>query len=275
MTIKTGLIGSPLGRSLSPGLFRVISALLGEKFSYSRKEVRPAGLAKALEEIKRSGWRGFNVTLPLKERILPFLSRTDKAAGAIGAVNAVLVRDGKLYGFNTDAGALASALREAKAGVKGRTCVIWGAGGAARSAAWTLASLGASEISLLNRSAPRAQTLARHFAKLFPRVKFKTGKFQAPVPEKATVFVNATPLGMYGPLPKTMKAPDLRNGVYCDFAYARGATPFLKARPGKTINGLDLLIYQGLAGAALWTGRRMDARKLAELKERTKRLLYA
>lgn len=275
MTVKTGLIGSPLGRSLSPRLFRIFSALLGEKFSYARREVRPAGLGKALEEIKRSGWRGFNVTLPLKERILPFLSGTDKAAAGIGAANAVLVRDGRLEGFNTDAEALAGALREAKARVKGRACVIWGAGGAARAAAWTLASLGAAEIALLNRTVSRARTLARHFSKRFPLVKFTAGRFAAPVPEKATVFVNATPLGMYAPLPKAMKAPDLRNGVYCDFAYAPGETPFLKGRRGRTINGLDLLIYQGLAAAALWTGRRIEARKLARFKEKTKRLLYA
>ncbi len=273
--LKTGLLGSPLGKSLSPRIFRAFSGLPGEKFSYALKEVRPAGLGQALAEIKSAGWRGFNVTLPLKERIIPFLSKTEKPAAAIGAVNAVLIKDGELEGFNTDAVALARALKEAKAAVKGRTCVIWGAGGAARAAAWTLAAKGAAEILIHNRSYAGARALAAHFAKQFPRVKFRAGKFLAPAPARATVFVNATPLGMYRPLPKALKVPDLAAGLYCDFAYAAGGTPFLKGRPGKKIDGLDLLIYQALASAALWTGRRPGALNIFKLKERTKRLLYA
>jgi len=273
VAIKTGLIGSPLKSSLSPRLFNIFSGLLGEKFNYTLKEAGPPELGKAIEEIKKSGWRGFNVTLPLKERVFPFLEKAHKAAAGIAAVNAVLIRGGRLEGFNTDARALEYSLKENKARVGGGTCVIWGAGGAARAAAWTLAAGGAGEIHIYNRSYAKARALAAYFSKLFPRVRFKAGKFFSPVPEKAAVFVNATPLGMYAPLPKALKVPDLKTGLYCDFAYAPGGTPFLTGRPGKTITGLDLLIYQALASAALWTGRRLTAREIVKLKEKAKRLL--
>ncbi|MBI4802628.1 MAG: hypothetical protein HY796_08925 [Elusimicrobia bacterium] len=270
MAIKTGLIGKPLKRSLSPRLFNIFSGLLDEKFSYTLKEVGPPGLGKAIEEIKKSGWRGFNVTLPLKERVSPFLAKAHKDAEGIGAVNAVLIRDGALEGFNTDAKALEYSLKEVKAGVRGVTCVIWGAGGAAKAAAWTLAARGAGEIRIYNRSYAKARALASYFSKQFPRVRFKAGNFFSPVPAKAAVFINATPLGMYKPLPPALKVPDLKTGLYCDFAYAPGGTPFLKDRPGKTITGLDLLIYQALASAALWSGRRLSAGEIVKLKNKAR-----
>lgn len=270
---RIGLIGKPLKRSLSPALFGVLSGLLGEKFGYALKEVRPAGLRRALASIKRAGWRGFNVTLPLKERVIPFLDGLDREAAAIGAVNAVLIKGGRLHGFNTDARAFGLALDGARAAVKGKACVIWGAGGAARAAAWTLAARGAARILVLNRSAARARGLCAAFSGGFPRTTFAAGRFCARPPRRASVFVNATPLGMYGRLPKTLKVPRRASAVYCDFAYSREGSPFLAGKPGKKVEGLDLLIYQALASAALWTGRRSTARQFSALKEKTKRSL--
>ncbi len=106
MTIKAGLIGSPVKRSLSPRLFKLFSSRPGERYSYALLETRAAGLERALNAIKREGWAGFNVTLPMKEKILPFLDALSPEAEAIGAVNAVRIKNGKLKGCNTDAAAL-------------------------------------------------------------------------------------------------------------------------------------------------------------------------
>ena len=280
MTIKAGLIGSPLNHSLSPRLFKIFSARLGETFSYALLETRPPALGRTLDRIKTRGWNGFNVTLPLKETIIPFLDALSPGAAAIGAVNAVRIRNGRLEGYNTDAFAVKLALKEAGCRPRGRTCVIWGAGCAARAAAWVLAGGGAAAVAIRSRSAARGAGLAKHFARLFPRVSFSAGPF-AGVARGSTVFVNATPLGMYAPL-----APELLTGgppgsFYLDFAYnprpvaARaphrrlcpsGLTPFLEDRPGAVIPGLDLLIYQALKSAELYGGPRTGVREIVELK---------
>lgn len=275
MTIKAGLIGDPLKRSLSPRLFRLFSSVLGEKYSYSLLETRGNGLARALKKIKSGGWAGFNVTLPLKEKVLPLLGSLSPEAEAIKAVNAVRIKNGKLEGHNTDAAAVKLALREAGSRPRGRTCVIWGSGGAARAAAWALASAGAMAVDIHNRSFSRAAGLAKYFSGLFPRTKFTARKFTDIPREGAAIFVNATPLGMYEPLPSNLRFEGPPRSLYIDFAYGRGITPFLKGRTGKVVPGIDLLIYQALKSSELYGGRRIKAAEIVKLKDRVKQRIGA
>ncbi len=279
MTIKAGLIGSPLSHSLSPRLFKMFSSRLGEKFSYSLLETSEPGLRPALETIKARGWSGFNVTLPLKETVISFLDALSPGAAAIGAVNAVRIKNGRLEGYNTDAFAVKLALKEAGCLPRGRTCVIWGAGGAARAAAWILAAGGAAAVAIRSRSASRGTGLTKYFSRLFPRVSFKAGPF-AGAPRGSTVFVNATPLGMYSPLPPELRFEAPPGSFYLDFAYSvrpaqapnhgacssYGLTPFLEGRSGTVIPGIDLLIYQALKSAELYGARRMGTGRIVELK---------
>ena len=273
MTIKAGLIGCPLKRSLSPRLFDLFSSRPGDKYSYALLETRAAGLARTLENIKKNGWAGFNVTLPLKEKILPLLDILSPETKAIGAVNAVRIKKGKFEGRNTDAAAVKLALREAGFRPRGRTCVIWGAGGAARAAAWVLGASGAKAVIIHNRSSSRAAGLVKYFSALFPRTAFKARAFTAAPREGATLFVNATPLGMYKPLPGDMRFSGGPGSFYLDFAYSRGVTPFLKNRTGITISGLDLLIYQALKSSELFGGRRIRLCEIVKLKDRIKTVL--
>ena len=275
MTIKAGLIGSPLKRSLSPQLFKLLSSRPGERYSYTLLETRAAGLERALNTIKREGWAGFNVTLPLKEKILTSLDALSSEAEAIRAVNAVRLRNGKLKGDNTDAAALRLALKGAGCRPRGRTCVIWGAGGAARTAAWVLGSGGAGSVQIRNRTFSRAAALVKYFSGLFPRTKFSARKFTAAPAGTATVFVNATPLGMYAPLAACLKFSGPPGSFYLDLAYTLGTSPFLKDRDGTTIPGLDLLIYQALKSAELYSGRPIKAAKIVKLKDRLKTRLLS
>jgi len=284
VTIKAGLIGSPLKRSLSPRLFRLFSELSiaklnggvvdssgpGERYSYALLETRADGLERALNVIKREGWAGFNVTLPLKEKILTSLDALSPEAEAIGAVNAVRLQNGKLKGYNTDAAALRLALKDAGCRLRGRTCVIWGAGGAARTAAWILGSGGAGSVHIHNRTVSRAAALVKYFFGMFPRTEFSARKFTAAPVGTATVFVNATPLGMYAPLAASLKFSGPPGSFYLDLAYTSGPSPFLKGRDGTIIPGLDLLIYQALKSAELYGGRPIKAAKIVELKNRIK-----
>jgi len=278
--IKAGLIGSPIRRSLSPRLFGIFSSLLGETFFYSLLETgKPEGLETVLARIKAMGWRGFNVTLPLKEAVVPLLDALSPEAGAIGAVNAVTVKHGRLKGYNTDAFAVGLALREAGCRPRGRVCTVWGAGGAARAAVWVLARAGAAAVSVRGRSPERVKALLRVFSRLFPRVRFTA----AAVPG-ATIFVNATPLGMYAPMPPALRVGGPPGSFYLDFAYPplkrtskrsiSPITPFLEGRRGKTIPGLDLLIYQALKSAELFGAPDIPTSRFLKLKIKITAELY-
>ncbi len=270
MIIKAGLIGCPLKKSLSPRLFRIFSTGRGERYSYTLLETRAAGLARTLKKIKLCGWAGFNVTLPLKEKILPFLDFLSPEAETIKAVNAVLIKNGKLKGHNTDAAAMKLALKEAGCRLRGRTCVIWGAGGAARAAAWALGSSGAKAVHIHNRSFSRAAGLVKDFLGVFPRTEFTARKFTDIPREGTTFFVNATPLGMYKPLPANLRFSGSPRSFYLDFSYAQNFTPFLKDRIGRVIPGIDILIYQALKSSELFDGRRIKAAKIVKLKNKLK-----
>lgn len=275
MIIKAGLIGHPLKKSLSPRLFRIFSSALGEKYSYSLLETRGTVLARTLKKIRGGGWAGFNVTLPLKEKILPLLDSLTPEAEAIKAVNAVRIKNGKLEGHNTDAAAMKLALREAGVRPRGRTCVIWGSGGAARAAAWVLGSAGAGTVDIHNRSLSRAAGLVKDLSALFPLTEFTARRFTDVPRCAATIFVNATPLGMYGPLPADLRFEGPPRSLYMDLAYARGLTPFLKGRTGRVISGTDLLIYQALKSSELYGGRRIKASEIVKLKDRIKQRVSA
>jgi len=276
--IKAGLIGSPLKQSLSPRIFKALSPLSGEKYSYALLETDGAGLGQTLKKIEREGWAGFNVTLPLKEKIIPFLDALSPGSEAVGAVNAVRIKDGKLEGHNTDTKAMSLALQEAGCRPRGRECVIWGAGGAARAAAWVLASGGAETVHIHNRSVLRADGLMKGFSRMFPRTKFAIRKFTDPPAAASTVFINATPLGMYDSLADNLKFNGSPGSFYLDFAYgsphAVRLTPFLKNRTGKTIPGIDLLIYQALKSSELYGGRPIKAGEIVKLKNRIKSRLF-
>ncbi|MEI7480715.1 MAG: hypothetical protein WCK75_00050 [Elusimicrobiota bacterium] len=270
MIIKAGLIGCPLKKSFSPRLFRLFSDEPGGKYSYALMETGGPALARTLKKIKTLGWAGFNVTLPLKEKILPFLDSLSPEAKTIGAVNTVRIRHGKLEGHNTDAGALKLALKEAGCRLRSRTCVIWGAGGAARAAACVIGSAGAKAVDIHNRSFPRAAALVKYLSGVFPRTAFRARKLADVPVGAATLFVNATPLGMYKPLPVNMRFSGPAGSFYLDFAYARSLTPFLKNRAGRVISGIDLLIYQALKSSELYGGRRIKATEIVKLKDTLK-----
>jgi shikimate dehydrogenase len=267
---RVGLIGSPLKKSFSPELFKTLSSLMGKQFLYTLEETSGHGLKPLLRRIKTEGWAGFNITLPLKEKILPFLDSLSPEARGIGAVNAVRIKNGRLEGYNTDADAVKLALKEAGCRLRGRICVIWGAGGAAKAAAWSLASGGVRAVNIHNRSLSRASRLARHFSAMFPCTTFSARKFAAIPDKSATVLVNATPLGMYGSLPANLKFSGAGGSFYLDFAYALGVTPFLKNRTGRIISGVDLLIYQALKSAKLYGVLPVRVREIVKLKDRIK-----
>ncbi|HAH32897.1 MAG TPA: hypothetical protein DCL44_11355 [Elusimicrobia bacterium] len=254
--LKIGLIGYPLKNSLSPEIFKIFSELTGFKISYSLHETREKDLAHTLKRLRSAGWTGVNVTLPLKEAITGFLTASDQAVFSVKAANTLKFDKNGMAGINTDTRALSDTFREKKFTVKGKTAVVWGAGGAAKAALWFLAGNKAGEISLHNRDTKKARALAAEFSALFPKVVFKVRRFTEKS-EKADIFINATPVGMYAY--GRINAIFNRKAAYCDLAYLGDETGFLRSARmacAKTIiDGKEILVYQAARSLEFWTNK--------------------
>lgn len=269
---RAGVIGWPAGKSRSPELYKELSKKLKTPLDYERLAVSPHDLPAFVDKLRRTGedegWIGLNVTIPHKEAMLRHLDSVKPEAKQIGAVNVVTIGRRQLIGDNTDAGGFLDSLSEREFPVAGCEVLLFGAGGAARAAAWALAGAGAARIHILNRNAARAIELAGSLAKLFPKTQLTAGPQW---PRQALLWVNATPLGMEGfpsesPVPAGFVFP--KGACAYDLVYRPPLTPFLKqaqAAGAQTIGGADMLVYQALRTWELWF-EPLGGRRRRELK---------
>lgn len=245
-----GVIGSPIAHSLSPLLHNTAFAARHINAVYLPFLVHQ--LRDFLQAIPDFGVRGFSVTLPHKQSILKHLNECEPLAAQINAVNTVTVqRDGSLYGCNTDYVGVLRALQK-KFHIKGARILVFGAGGAARAAAFALARAGAM-VGICARRERAAKELARAVTgEVVPRRALRTEFFDA--------ILNATPIGMHpheGISP--LSAGELQCGIVMDLIYRPERTKLLKIAAQKgiaTVSGVDMFLAQGLAQWEIWTGKR-------------------
>jgi len=241
-------------------------AALGLNWRYLAFEVHPDDLRAAIEGARVMRFAGLNLTVPHKLLALGLVDTLDKSAKKWGAVNTIrfesVGRNGRLkiraVGFNTDADAIVSALREdLKLELRGASVFLLGAGGAGRTAALKLAVEKVAQLFLFNRTRSRAEAVAAEVKKRFPSVRVMVG-----YPKSAVdLLVNATSLGLKpgDKLPLAEKQFSLKQAraVY-DLIYRPVETPLLKAaqKAGcKTANGLGMLLHQGAKAFEIWTGK--------------------
>ncbi|MDD4168674.1 MAG: shikimate dehydrogenase [Desulfotomaculaceae bacterium] len=263
-----GIFGYPVEHSFSPAMHNAAFSALGLNFVYVPFLVEPDNLSAAVEAVKTLGLTGVNVTIPHKQAVLPLLDETTEAAAVIGAVNTIVNQSGRLLGDNTDGKGFLRALEE-KTGFTptGKTILILGAGGAARAVAVQLALAGVKKVFLTNRSRERAELLAALLADkttaVVEVVSWPGGKKNQRLVEMLRgieLVVQTTPIGMYPDEGSALSLPDgiFRPGqIVCDLIYNPVETLFLKnaRRAGATaINGLGMLLYQGVLAFELWTG---------------------
>lgn len=229
--------------------------------------IAPARLERAVEAVRALGIAGFNVTLPHKAAIMPFLTAIDPAARAIGAVNTVL-RDGEqLFGANTDAEGLARALREADVPLQGSEIVVLGAGGAARAAVVGLAQAGATRITIAARRESEAEALVAALASHAGTARLHASGFGAGLAEacvqcslliqatSATLGANAEARSFVDTLPLA-RLPS--SAIVCDLVYKPRQTALLERAQSlgyRTVDGLGMLLHQGALAFERWTGR--------------------
>ena len=257
-----GLIGAPIAHSAAPAMHEAAGAATGIRVHYQLIEVPGADAATLrllAEGVRRLGFAGVNVTFPYKEAILPLLDAIDPDAAPIGAVNTVVVRDGRLIGHNTDTTGFARAITEEIADPTAGPVVLVGAGGVGRAAGFALARLGVPELRILDQDAGKAAGLARDLAAV-PGARAAHATDLAAALAGAAGVVNATPVGMLPdrgtPVPPALLRPDL---WVADVVYYPLVTPLLtaaRAIGARTVTGRALTIHQAADAFALFTGTR-------------------
>jgi shikimate dehydrogenase len=263
-----GIIGSPVDHSLSPVMQNAAIEALGIDYVYVPFPVAPDRLASAIEGLRRLGVWGFNVTIPHKTAVIPFLDRVSPEAEQCGAVNTVC-REGNLFvGYNTDGIGLMKSLRE-DLGFKphGSTVLLLGAGGAARGAVYALCGSGVARIIVANRTRERGVSLVGMFEPCFPGVRLSVSSLDADELaghlRDADLLVNTTSIGMNGTRFEGFPLAHMGSGgmVY-DMVYNPVETPLLATARGRGLavaNGAGMLAAQGEAAFTLWTGMEAPA----------------
>ena len=256
-----GIIGNPVRKSLSPVIHNRAFRRMGINAAYLAFEVD--NIEEVLDGIKGLGIQGVSVTMPFKNRVIPFLDELDRLAGKIGSVNTIVNRGGKLVGHNTDHFGALKALED-KVDLDEKKVILLGAGGAARAIAYGLRERGC-DVTVCNRSSERGTTLAKDLGYAY-RPLSALGEAHEDTLE-ADLVINATSVGMVpgeteSPLPKQI----LRKGMtVMDIVYRPLRTRLLQEAEEQgceTIDGLEMLAYQGAAQLELWTGQGVDVTQI-------------
>ncbi|WP_299399664.1 shikimate dehydrogenase [Pelagibius sp.] len=252
-----GVIGWPIGHSLSPRLHGFWLDHYGIDGAYLPLSVAPDNLESALRGLRDAGFRGVNVTIPHKESVMALCDRVDDTARRIGAVNTLIFDADGIQGSNSDAFGFFENLKAAAPDYEAAAgpALLLGAGGAARAVAVALLDAGLAELRICNRSAERAERLA---AELGSGAKVVSWDHRAAALDDLGLLVNSTSLGMTGQPPLALDLDRLAAGaVVYDLVYAPLETPLLadaRTRGARAVDGLGMLLHQARPGFAAWFG---------------------
>ncbi|WP_298270921.1 shikimate dehydrogenase [Geobacter sp.] len=258
-----GIIGWPVDHSLSPLMQNAALEEMGLDYAYVPFAVREEGLGDAVRGMRALGVVGFNVTIPHKSAVIPYLDRLSHDAALIGAVNTVKREGADLVGYNTDGVGFLKSLRE-DLGVDpaGANILLLGAGGAARSALVALCQADAARIVIANRSVERGEALAEEFRRHFAGTQIAAIGLGLPSVadeiQKIDLLVNTTSVGMKGTSFETLDLSLLspQSSLY-DMVYSPWETPLIKDalhRGLRCANGIGMLVAQGERAFEIWTG---------------------
>ena len=263
-TRLVGVMGWPVGHSISPQMHNAAFASLGLDWAYMPLQVRPRNVQEALKGLSALNFEGSNVTVPHKQAVMRYMDELSDAARIIGAVNTIHIKDGKYCGFNTDADGFLNSLLEGGCQPKGMRVAVLGAGGAARAVVYALGQVGAVSVTVFNRTAERAAFLVDDLADVFPdsRLHFAplTSEALSDFDGNVDLVVNTTSVGMSPhidgcPWPDDVPIPT--RAIFCDLVYTPLETIFLaraRAAGAAAIDGLGMLVHQGVSAFEQWTG---------------------
>lgn len=253
------LIGQPINKSLSPIIHNNIFKILNQNSVYLTFNIEENQLKSTIDGFKAIGVKGFNVTIPYKKSIIKYLDDISKEASIIGAVNTVKNHNGKLIGYNTDAGGFLQTFYDNNIDVKNKDILIIGAGGAAYAITSSLAMESVNSINIANRTAENSILLKQNVNKINNKIVTKIVNLSLNNlnKEKIDIIINTTSLGMY---PLENMAPLELNGfspntIVYDIIYKPYETKLIKeakSRGFKTFNGISMLLNQAIFSQNIW-----------------------
>ncbi|SFK05931.1 shikimate dehydrogenase [Brevibacillus centrosporus] len=273
ITSKTqlvGLFGHPVSHSQSPMMQNAAFSETGLGYAYAAFDVEPDNLEDAVAGIRALGLKGINVTIPHKVAIMPMLDEIDPLAKRIGAVNTVVIEDGRLIGYNTDGmGYVRSLVEETGIELEQQIVTMVGAGGAARAVAFTLAEKGVKEIRIINRSLERATLLAESLKSIVSTRIVEQGEGKEAIAD-ASLLINTTSIGM---LPNVNEMPVPKEWLHdqltvSDLIYNPLETRLLaeaKAIGARVHSGVGMFVNQGALAFELWTGKKAPTEAMRQI----------
>ncbi|WP_122641924.1 shikimate dehydrogenase [Luxibacter massiliensis] len=273
------LIGSPVGHSGSPAMYNYSFHRTNMNCAYLAFDVELAKTKEVVDSLKALGCRGFNVTMPCKTRVAELADELSDAAALIGACNTVVIKDGRLYGHNTDGIGFVKNLKEHGVDVKDKVMAVMGAGGAATAIQVQSALEGAKKIYIFNRRDefyPNAESTAKKISEKLPEVDVEVypledSRVLYEKVQKSHILVNATKVGMK-PMEEESLIQDLSvfrpDLVVADAVYNPRETKLLREAMEKgcktVLGGIGMLLRQGEAAFNIFTGEDMPAQEVYE-----------
>jgi shikimate dehydrogenase len=260
LSVITGSFSTPAGENPTVAMVEAAYRHHGLDARYLNCEVAPEALGDAVRGARAMGWVGFNCSIPHKVAVLEHLDRLAESAAVIGAVNCVVLRDGRLIGENTDGQGFLTSL-ETVIDPAGKSIVVFGAGGAARAIAVETALGGASAITIVNRDQARgAEVVALLNDRTPTRAQLVAWDGAYSLPEATDIVVNATSIGLFPDADAQLDLDlnSLHDGlVVADVIPNPPRTRLIRdaeARGCTVLDGLGMLVNQGAIGIKHWTG---------------------
>ncbi|MCK4378677.1 MAG: shikimate dehydrogenase [Deltaproteobacteria bacterium] len=274
-TLIYGIMGKPVNHSLSPKIHNTVFRLAEIDAVYLPFQVASSRVEAAIAGLRALNISGVNVTIPHKEAVFKYLDQLDDAARHIGAVNTITIRDGRLFGANTDWSGFADSLERHQLNPAGRRIAVLGSGGSARAVLYALGENNCKEIEIFNRTFEKAVAMAGRFSRLFPETRFKASQLEdffqdgqrqsaAKIPD---MVIDTLPGSIPFNPPEWLQR-DGDQGVYYTINYGPAAER-KKAPAGWTrINGLEMLIHQAMRSFLIWMGNRFSLTEAEKLYEK-------
>jgi shikimate dehydrogenase len=260
-----GIIGNPLSHSASPAMHNAAIKHLGLNYCYIPFEIEEKNLDRFFTFMKITNILGINVTVPFKEKVIPYLDKLDISAKNAKAVNTIVNKDNQLIGYNTDGeGFIYDLTKKNKVNLAKKSVCLIGAGGAAKAIAYSLSLGPISKLIVINRTKKRAQDLIKQLPKT-KKIEFLAMSLDEnhinTILAGSDLIINTTTLGME---PNTKECPlkDFswvkKNQVFYDIVYKPAKTKFLaqaEKKGAKTCFGKGMLVGQGVIAFKLFTGK--------------------
>ncbi len=269
--MKAGLIGAGIQASLTPAMHMREGAAQGFAYDYelidlSRIGATPDDLPRLLDAAEERGLSGLNITHPCKQSVIPLLDDLSPQARDLGAVNTIVLHEGRRSGHNTDWWGFAESFRKGLPQADLSSALQLGAGGAGAATAYALLSLGLERLLVFDREGERAEALARTMAALFPHAAIAVAETLAPAMRSVAGLVHATPTGMakYPGLPLPADLLEARHWI-AEVVYFPLETALLREarrRGCRTLDGGGMAVFQAVGAFRLFTGREPDAERM-------------